>query len=1160
MDDKSTSTDMETSEGLISSPAKSAIQSTALLWGKRVCYRVWRLFAEFGAVAMGVVIAWLYGLSFLLTQQSVDISGANNNVGLFFADVVAGTGVDIPDMKLDWYPATDDIVFTGRNILIKDSQGTPIQSLSELKSFFSLNEVRKGRTIPRKINLDGGVVTWVEDEDGRIKAGLGTPETLGRLGPVWEGQRAVGTESGELDFNGVTSVEVTNASAYYINKHNDLSLSLQNVSLSFDRQKDDVKFKLNADLLDELSAENRPLALQVDTDPDFEHFEVSFNAEAVRPSVFGPKKGRYTDLNRIDAPVSLGGDFVFSRTIGLTSASVDLHVQAGEIHYLNDAKPFAFSDFKAAASLDAGDSIMSVEKFDLNSDLLIFTGRGEISDLGAISDGNINSSPLFELNFNQIRIDPTPIFEAPIRLKAVGLIGRLDIDSRTVSIDDYIIDRSTHSISGKIFASQNSEGKLSAIKADGELNGILLPSELLEIWPVKFADGARRWIERSILEGDVDTLSFETEYGLSAEGELEETSMDMEYTVRDATVQYISTMTPMSGAYGKARVADNALTFELESGQIGPVKILPSRVDIPRLKPKGGDIIITANGEGQASDLMALINQKPFQYADRYGVDPKGIKGTGRVSLTISRPLLEYFDESRIQYSANGEFFGVNAPFSFGPHQFENGNVSMVADRESLSVAGPVNIGPWRAQFKGVETFDEGATPTRYQISGPMDSKVYEAFGFGFREFFDGEIMMDVKAEGTGINITSANVFADLSLAEMSFGEYWNKPSGQAGSVEALLSRGDTGIRIDHLNVEAPKLNISGTMSLNEASALDVLRLDRVMVSDIIDGAFSLKPAMSRNHFEASFTGEKLDISAVVDRSLSQQTSSFSIPVAFQAEVKDFILDPLYRVSNAKLIYDHNGEAVTTLNLIGEHEGEEMSVLLETDLSAKTRRVDVTLPHASKAAKAFLDIDGMDGGFFKLEGTLPLSGEDGAYIGRAVIDDFTLKEAPILAQLLSLGSLTGLFDTLSGEGLAFERFDAPFQLLGGDITIRDAQVFGPALGMTGEGQINLTTRTVDMDGALVPAYTANSMLGGIPLIGDIFVGKEGEGVFALNYSVSGPFEATQIAVNPLSALTPGFLRGIFRKKRDDLPEIEGAKKGSETIGDLDEAPLIQERR
>jgi len=34
-------------------------------------------------------------------------------------------------------------------------------------------------------------------------------------------------------------------------------------------------------------------------------------------------------------------------------------------------------------------------------------------------------------------------------------------------------------------------------------------------------------------------------------------------------------------------------------------------------------------------------------------------------------------------------------------------------------------------------------------------------------------------------------------------------------------------------------------------------------------------------------------------------------------------------------------------------------------------------------------------------------------------------------------------------------------------------------------------------------------------------------MFAVTYHATGPLEQPEIAVNPLAALTPGFLRGVF---------------------------------
>ena len=102
--------------------------------------------------------------------------------------------------------------------------------------------------------------------------------------------------------------------------------------------------------------------------------------------------------------------------------------------------------------------------------------------------------------------------------------------------------------------------------------------------------------------------------------------------------------------------------------------------------------------------------------------------------------------------------------------------------------------------------------------------------------------------------------------------------------------------------------------------------------------------------------------------------------------------------------------------------------------------------------------------------------------------------------------------------------------------LREARASGPALGLTAGGNLNFSSKSVDLNGVLVPSYSVNSVLGDVPLLGDIIVGKKGEGMFALNYDVKGEFSKTQVSVNPLSALTPGFLRRIFDTEREDIVE------------------------
>ena len=59
----------------------------------------------------------------------------------------------------------------------------------------------------------------------------------------------------------------------------------------------------------------------------------------------------------------------------------------------------------------------------------------------------------------------------------------------------------------------------------------------------------------------------------------------------------------------------------------------------------------------------------------------------------------------------------------------------MTVDGQGMTVKGPVNIGPWQADLNWQETFDFGATPTRYKVEGRMNRDTLDSLGLGFREY-----------------------------------------------------------------------------------------------------------------------------------------------------------------------------------------------------------------------------------------------------------------------------------------------------------------------------------------------------------------------------------------------------------------------------------------
>jgi hypothetical protein len=117
------------------------------------------------------------------------------------------------------------------------------------------------------------------------------------------------------------------------------------------------------------------------------------------------------------------------------------------------------------------------------------------------------------------------------------------------------------------------------------------------------------------------------------------------------------------------------------------------------------------------------------------------------------------------------------------------------------------------------------------------------------------------------------------------------------------------------------------------------------------------------------------------------------------------------------------------------------------------------------------------------------------------------------------------------------------KISGGRYVIEGAKAQGPALGLTASGFIDSKSSDIEIDGVLVPSFGMNSALGGIPILGDLVVGRDGEGVFSLTYGVRGKLEKASVSVNPLSALAPGVIRRIFENPSDTtIPEAKPRPK------------------
>ncbi|MDC3373397.1 AsmA-like C-terminal region-containing protein, partial [Candidatus Pelagibacter sp.] len=157
------------------------------------------------------------------------------------------------------------------------------------------------------------------------------------------------------------------------------------------------------------------------------------------------------------------------------------------------------------------------------------------------------------------------------------------------------------------------------------------------------------------------------------------------------------------------------------------------------------------------------------------------------------------------------------------------------------------------------------------------------------------------------------------------------------------------------------------------------------------------------------------------------------------------------------------------------------------------------------------------------------SKKDDVSNSKLIIDNFKVKEIPVLAKLLALASLQGIADLLTGEGIRFTDFEMNFSNRGNYMTIEELYAIGPAISILIEGYIE-EDNLISLRGTLVPATTINRSIASIPLIGNLLIGnKVGDGVFGVSFKIKGPPKDLKTTVNPIKTLTPRFITRTLEK-------------------------------
>jgi len=335
---------------------------------------------------------------------------------------------------------------------------------------------------------------------------------------------------------------------------------------------------------------------------------------------------------------------------------------------------------------------------------------------------------------------------------------------------------------------------------------------------------------------------------------------------------------------------------------------------------------------------------------------------------------------------------------------------------------------------------------------------------------------------------------------------------------EISLVENENSILIKNLNLD----------SEFKISSISLLELDYKNKNKVYNQIY-----LKKNKEDYIIEGKSFDASKFIDNIMSSNDEDSSIFSNLNSKINIKInktyIDNINFINNLSGNLQYKNNKINDLKLDANFPNKKiinLSIKKNTNLDTITR---LSSSYPKALIKRYDFIKGFEEGYLDFYS----SKKNDLSNSVLVIDNFKVKEAPVFAKLLSLASLQGVSDLLTGEGIRFTDFEMKFSNQNDLTTIQEMYAIGPAVSILMDGYIE-DKKLVSLRGTLVPATTINRTIASIPFLGKILIGdKTGEGVFGVSFKIKGPPKDLKTTVNPIKTLTPRFITRTLEKIKNN---------------------------
>ena len=621
---------------------------------------------------------------------------------------------------------------------------------------------------------------------------------------------------------------------------------------------------------------------------------------------------------------------------------------------------------------------------------------------------------------------------------------------------------------------------------------------LLKYWDTDKAQKAREWYKKSMLGGKISysEVKFDQKEDIFEIKDLHFDGAKMQ-SKKDNLDLVLQNGSGVFNLYNE--IIDVSInSVDLYNTSIKNAYVAINTEDnVPQIK-------ITGSAKDSAENLLLIAKNFEKDQINKIEntVDLKRLKGNLESDFKIELGLRENIEINLFTKDAK-------IPNLFGGFDVENGNLSLAIRNKQIKIKGFAFVKDQKIDID-LEKNAEGALLANvngfFDLENLKDAGFVPDLSFGNGRFSGSfDIKVDTKDK---LSVDGYGKFVDAKSPILESLGWQHDPNAQ---FFLSLTKDKKSTLIKNFKIEGEQIYVLA--SGNFSSKQSFLSIKNAQIGQsFLDLSYKKQNARS----ELLVNAKDLDFSKGFNfDDLLQGTGTEQFVVSCKAET--IKLKNQINIKNAQLNLDNNSgqfygnfEDNSIIKLKYDKKlGIEFDV---TNAGTFLKSLDVTKSLVGGRASVHIETKKVrnNKGFLRLDG-------------------FFVKDAPALAQILSLASLTGVISVLNGDGIYFNQFTSEFTYGEGIINFKESWLESPALGISAMGLIGIPNKTAYIKGSVVPLYRINKIIWNLPIIGKIVTGGgKSRGIFAPEYTVKQESGKFSVSANALTAITPT----VFKKFLD----------------------------